>query len=366
MGRERKLRQPPDAVPTGVLTRYQFVRELWAGTRRVLVDPMLVEHAERLRKSEAASLLDELLEPDRRRSRVDLLVPGAEALAQLRSAKWQFASVDLRTWLDDLPGLFRQLAELLSEGRTLVLHGPATLDLDELFALLEEHVSPQPGQARVYGLATWRGSAVLDCGAVVGDEDERDFGITFDNSLGEEVEFAEYLAVFTPGRTHVTEAMTLVELPTVKPVAGPAKQLETGNRKPQAAPKPTPQPRAVAPADSNRAEQLRRQNQLLASARQHALEQLDEVNKRNRDLVRQVEELQRQVARMAAESVARTEPQLTPAEDLSKAPDDGLRARLQAAIWQIEQLEAEVADLRQRPPDELEAELEVLRHKLSG
>ncbi|MGB1016048.1 MAG: hypothetical protein ACPG4T_18075, partial [Nannocystaceae bacterium] len=112
-----------------------------------------------------------------------------------------------------------------------------------------------------------------------------------------------------------------------------------------------------------RNEQLRRQNQLLTSARQHALEQLDQVNARNRELGRQIEELQRQMARFSAE--ARTEPQLTSAEDLPRGSVDSLRARLQTALWQIEQLEAEVQGLRERPPSELEAALATATAKLA-
>ncbi len=363
MGRESKLRPPPGAVPTGVLTRYQFARELWADQRCVLIDPMLVEFAEALRQTSAAPLVDALVGPGRKRSKskVTVLAPGPEALTHLAEKPWAFASVDLRPWLEQLPELIPQLAEVVEPGRVLVLHGPASVDLDELFAVLDEGLHPQPGEARIYALSHWRGAAVVDCGEVAGEDDEGEFGITFDNSLGDEVVFEEYLVVFTPGRRFSTEAMTLVELPRV----GEAESKSEPVPELKAEPKPEPvlPVKPEVEADKTRHDQLRRQNQLLVSARQHALEQLDEITKRNRDLVRQVEDLQRQVARMASESVTRTEPQLAPAEDLSKAPDDGLRARLQTALWQIEQLEAEVADLRQRPPEELEAELERLRHR---
>lgn len=380
MGRESKLRPPPFAVRTRVLTRYQFVRELWAQAPRVLVDPMLVEHADAWRASEAAQeLLDELLEPARRRPRTQLLAPGPKAIAKLAATKWAFASVDLRYWQAKPTGISEVVAALastLEPGRTLVLHAPATLDLDGFIDLLDTHFEPAPGEARMFAIAKWGGAAVVDCGSVDGSDDEREFGITFDNTLGDETEFEEYVAVLTPGRQHRPEAMTLVELPMAASTPSGVGPEHAGHAEQAKPPKPVEQakpskPVAVAKQPSpevsetaiKRNEQLRRQNQLLTSARQHALEQLDQVNARNRELGRQIEELQRQMARFSAE--ARTEPQLTSAEDLPRGSVDSLRARLQTALWQIEQLEAEVQGLRERPPSELEAALATATAKLA-
>jgi len=323
---------------------------------------MLVEHADAWRASEAAQeLLEELLDSARRRPRTQLLAPGPEALAKLSTTKWAFASVDLRYWqarpegVDEVVGALASALGLES-GRTLVVHAPASTDLDGFIELLDTHFESAPGEARMFAIAKWGGAVVVDCGSLDGTDDEREFGITFDNTLGDETEFEEYVAVLTPGRQHQPEAMTLVELPMG--LDAPA----AGNKpRPVAVSKPPPE--AASETATKRNEQLRRQNQLLTSARQHALEQLDQVNGRNRELSRQIEELQRQMARLSAE--ARTEPQLTSAEDLPRGSVDSLRARLQTALWQIEQLEVEVQDLRQRPPSELEAALATATARLA-
>ena len=245
--------------------RLGFVRDVWSGRPRVILDVELeasLREARRLAPG-VQTLLSELV-PERSSS-VWLLaerpsdLPGPrrrgvhpidEFEGLLAQTPWEVAVVDLARSFVDVANLSRfaarargrienrletrafrllsALAEGASEGRAVIISTPAAnrggLSLADFQDLLEQHIS----RARVYALAAVAVAVAVDCGEVVrededvsdGSEDPEDEDdappLAFDNRLGEDLRYDTYLALINaPGEP---VGVTLVELPAAAEV----------------------------------------------------------------------------------------------------------------------------------------------------
>ncbi len=360
--------------------RTQLLRELWEGRDRIIIDPAL----ERLlasagvgarRRSDAcAEVVSALLSGG---GRVRLLaedprsLPGARRYAGLEvadadasaaildSAPWQVALVDLGRYLGadaspsrmlrrDLPGLARRLdrraialldvlADGAAQGRLVIVTVPASqVKVAEFQALIEACFE----RAHLLGIAPLPVMAAVDFGVVARDDDGRggdgEVGIAFDNSLGADPKFLEYVAVVGQ---QLAGGLTLFEIPP------PPKA--TFNRE---------------GADTLRIQmsQARRQLELAAAARESLVEQLDAAQSRAGALEERSAALEARLAEAA------WGPGEAGRED---APDEvrghaALQALVTSLRWQLEKSEDERGRLAERPVGVLEAEVASLRAQL--
>jgi hypothetical protein len=374
--------------------RYGFLRELWAGRSRVLVDPAL-EGALRGAKSlpaPFAALLAELLpgggnqawllaheaRPGTGRGRTGPRVVEFDAFEELLlEAPWQVAIVDLSRLFVDAASLSRfaarahsrlenrletrafrlltALAEGAEAGRVVVVSAPGDaaggLDLEQFQDLVTQHFA----RARLYALTLTRAASVIDCGEVTSDELEDDEAdergpvpLAFDNSLGEEAGFESLIAVI--GARDVPRGVTLLELPPGPPAEAA----------PPAATKPEPRPRPERARDEEsealrgQLAQARRQIELASIARQSLVEQLDAAQAR-------IDALEDQLAGRAPAPARASEP-----EEEEPRRVDVAAAALQSARWELEQLHDELRRVTARPVEAVERELAAARSRLAA
>ena len=246
--------------------RLGFVRDVWSGRPRVILDVELEASLREVRRLAPGvqSLLTELV-PERSSSvwllaerPSDLPGPrrrGVHAIDEfeglLAQTPWEVAVVDLARSFVDVANLSRfaarargrienrletrafrllsALAEGASQGRAVIISTPAAnrggLSLADFQDLLEQHFP----RARVYALAAVAVAVAVDCGEVIReDEDESDGSedpededdappLAFDNRLGEDLRYDTYLALINaPGEP---VGVTLVELPAAAEVS---------------------------------------------------------------------------------------------------------------------------------------------------
>ncbi|MEM9454320.1 MAG: hypothetical protein AAGF11_09085 [Myxococcota bacterium] len=359
--------------------RYAFLEDLWRDDHRVIVDAGL-EAVLRQRSSAPAERepLDEL---------VDALVPRASTkartwmavtdeavareLAQTRPGTgflprgsfadvvahrdWAVALVELSALDDQAPGgarLRQQLAQRAAEGRTVVVsvraqpeaegEAEAEAGSDAGFAALSDLLDDVLGGGRIFGVYRPPMAALVDFGGsgdqtgdqTAAEEADDEVPLSFDNTLGTQApQFVEYVAVVGEDPA-VSEGVTLVELP---PHASPT---ESGGD------------------DALRAQllQARRQAELAAIDRQALLEKVDELESARQQLEQQTGELRDELAR----AVVEREPG-SAREQLQASQADN-----QALRWKVGQLERELAQVRARPVEALEAQVAALRAELSA
>jgi hypothetical protein len=386
--------------------RLGFVRDVWSGRPRVILD---IELEASLREARhlapgVASLLSELL-PERSNS-VWLLaerpgdLPGPrrrgvhpidEFEGLLAQTPWEVAVVDLARSFVDAASLSRfaarargrienrletrafrllsALAEGAAQGRSVIVSSPAAsrggLSLADFQDLLEQHFP----RARVYALAAVAVAVAVDCGEVIReDEDEGDAGeeddedeappLAFDNRLGEDLRYDTYVALINaPGEPL---GVTLVELPAA---AEPPRVEAT--RSSQPANEATRPGRNDAEVDNLKIQlgQARRQVELAAIARQSLVEQLDAAQARVDSLEDQLAELQRRLT--AAPVEARTALAEAPRPAVDPRPD-ATQATLLTLRWELEQTREELRKALGRPVEALEREVAELRARLGS
>ncbi|HWB82469.1 MAG TPA: hypothetical protein VG755_46220 [Nannocystaceae bacterium] len=393
--------------------RYTFLDPLWRGRARLIVDPELEAVLRRL-TDEPEGVADgdapwrELLAalvPVERGVPVWMLVRGdelARSLAPhwpgtrfmsiasaedlLERAPWELALVHLAEGVDDRQtevvgsmvtrvepsssASLRRAGELLTElgstidrGRQVVVSTSGDdVDYDGFAQLVGDRL---PG-ARIYGayrpamvafvefddeaddedgelrsgdaiageLSDARTNVRMDSWDT-GDDEEDEYGeedavpLSFDNTLvATEPSFGTWLAVAGDG-VELAEGLTLVELPAAaehEPAAGALRR---------------------------QLHETRRLADLGALERQRQVERIDALTADNAALREAVTQLREQLAGALDPSAA--------AERL-----DAALAREQSLRWRVAALERELAELRVRPVDELEAELARLRAELAG
>lgn len=281
--------------------RLGFVRDVWSGRPRVILDVELEASLRDTRRLAPGvqSLLTELV-PERSSSvwllaerPADLPGPrrrGVHAIDEfeglLAQTPWEVAVVDLARSFVDVASLSRfaarargrienrletrafrllsALAEGASEGRAVIISTPAAnrggLSLADFQDLLEQHFP----RARVYALAAVAVAVAVDCGEVIReDEDESDGSedpededdappLAFDNRLGEDLRYDTYLALINaPGEP---VGVTLVELPAA--AEAPRNELARPTD-----PRPT-DPTVMARPTENRLNDLARPNEV--------------------------------------------------------------------------------------------------------
>jgi|JI6StandDraft_1071083.scaffolds.fasta_scaffold01673_12 hypothetical protein len=388
--------------------RLGFVRDVWSGRPRVILDVELEASLRETRRQTPGvqSLLAELL-PERSSSvwllaerPSDLPGPrrrGVHAIDEfeglLAQAPWEVAVVDLGRNFVDATSLSRfaarahgrienrletrafrlltALAEGAAQGRSVIISAPAAsrggLSLADFQDLLEQHFP----RARVYALAAVAVAVAVDCGEVVReDQDEDDGGedlededeapaLAFDNRLGEDLRYDTYLAlVNAPGEP---VGVTLVELPAATE-APRAEARPTESARPT---EPTRAGRADAEVDNLKIQlgQARRQVELAAIARQSLVEQLDAAQARVDSLEDQLAEMQRRLA--AAPVEARAGAAETPRPAVDPRPD-ATQASLLSLRWELEQTREELRKALGRPVEALEREVAELRARLGS
>ena len=403
---------PSTASEPGVAPRWcarlGFVRDVWSGRPRVILDVELEASLRETRRQTPGvqSLLAELL-PERSSSvwllaerPSDLPGPrrrGVHAIDEfeglLAQAPWEVAVVDLGRNFVDATSLSRfaarahgrienrletrafrlltALAEGAAQGRSVIISAPAAsrggLSLADFQDLLEQHFP----RARVYALAAVAVAVAVDCGEVVReDQDEDDGGedlededeapaLAFDNRLGEDLRYGTYLALINaPGEP---VGVTLVELPA-------AAEAPRAEARPTESARPTEPPRAGradAELDNLKIQlgQARRQVELAAIARQSLVEQLDAAQARVDSLEDQLAELQRRLSAAPVESRAGAAEPPRPAVD---PRPDATQASLLALRWELEQTREELRKALGRPVDALEREVAELRARLGS
>ena len=366
--------------------RIQLLRELWEGRDRIIVDPMVERFLSsaqgigaRRRSGACAEVVDGLLGgvagrvrlladdprslPGARRHQGLELAEADASAAVLDSAPWEVALVDLGRYLGpdaspsrmlrrDLPGLARRLdrraialldvlADGIAQGRVVVVTVAAALvRVAEFQALIEACFE----RAHLLGIAPLPVMAAVDFGVVARGDDGRgggdgEVGIAFDNSLGADPKFTEYIAVV--GQT-LTGGLTLIEIPPV--AATPVSREGTDTLRIQIA-------------------QARRQLELAAAARESLVEQLDAALGRASSLEDRCSSLEERLAEAAWGPGDRS-----PSErDDAPASGEGnavLLATLQSLRWEVEKSKEEVRRLTERPVGVLEAEVASLRARL--
>ena len=361
--------------------RTQLLRELWEGRDRIIIDPALERLlasagvGARRRNDACAEVAYALLSGG---GRVRLLaedprsLPGARRYAGLEvadadasaaildSAPWQVALVDLGRYLGadaspsrmlrrDLPGLARRLdrraialldvlADGAAQGRVVIVTVSASeVKVAEFQALIEACFE----RAHLLGIAPLPVMAAVDFGVVARDDDGRggdgEVGIAFDNSLGTDPKFLEYVAVVGQ---QLAGGLTLFEIPQ------PAKATRNNRQG----------------ADTLRIQmsQARRQLELAAAARESLVEQLDSAQSRARALEERAAALEARLAETAwGPGEAGRED--APVEARSHA---ALQALVTSLRWQLEKSEDQRDRLAERPVGVLEAEVASLRAQL--
>jgi len=407
-------RPTPAAAPRWC-ARLGFVRDVWAGRPRVILDVELEASLREARRQSPAvqALLTELV-PERSSSvwllaerPADLPGPrrrGVHAIDEfeglLAQTPWEVAVVDLARSFVDAASLSRfaarargrlenrletrafrllsALAEGAADGRAVIVSTPAAsqggLSLADFQDLLEQHFP----RARVYALAAVAVAVAVDCGEVLRededdgdgpareDEDEEDVAgddeappLAFDNRLGEDLRYDTYVAlVNAPGEPL---GVTLVELPATAEARGEPRPAE-------AAPRPAEPVRAGrgdAELENLKIQlgQARRQVELAAIARQSLVEQLDAAQARVDSLEDQLADMQRRLAAAPADARAALAEAPRPAGD---PRPDATQAALQTLRWELEMTREELRKALGRPVEALERELAELRARLGA
>ncbi len=298
----------------------------------------------------------------RRHQGLELAEADASA-AILDSAPWEVALIDLGRFLGpdaspsrmlrrDLPGLARRLdrraialldvlADGTAQGRVVVVTVAASLvKVAEFQALIEACFE----RAHLLGLAPLPVMAAVDFGVVARGDDGRgggdgEVGIAFDNSLGKDPKFTEYIAVV--GQT-LPGGLTLLEIPPV--AATPVSREGTDTLRIQIA-------------------QARRQLELAAAARESLVEQLDTALGRASSLEDRCGSLEERLAEAAWGPGDRS----PGGREDAPAGGEGnavLQATVQSLRWEVEKSKEEVQRLAERPVGVLEAEVASLRARL--
>jgi len=364
--------------------RIQLLRELWEGRDRIIVDP----DVDRLlgasggigarRSSGPCAQVAEALLGGGGRVRVlaeePRSLPGARRFPGLEvadadasaaifdSAPWEVALVDLGRFLGadaspsrmlrrDLPGLARRLdrraialldvlADGVAQGRVVVVTiAAAKVKVAEFQALIEACFE----RAHLLGIAPLPVIAAVDFGVVARDDDGRggddsDIGIAFDNSLGADPNFAEYVAIVG---SKLAGGLTLLEIPQVRTAT--VSREGTDSLRIQIA-------------------QARRQLELAAAARESLVEQLDRAQSRAGGLEDRCASLEARLAEAAwgpgEQSVSRRDD--APVDEGSAA----IQATVQSLRWEVEKSKDEVRRLAERPVSVLEAEVASLQARL--
>jgi hypothetical protein len=371
--------------------QYVYLDELWRGRERVVYDPVLAElllaHAgeslgwdgdgrvhdmlEDLLSSDAGAvwlLFDDLAAVTH--SGIDSHVLGARGLEEgpwlVRRRPWENVLVDIGELRHVTPGarrpagragalceLLSEVAESLSGERTVALwaraqsaFGPHGMTFESFCAWVGTYFPT----AMTVGLATTSTACAYSLGCVTprrGSAESGDLNIELDNRLGSESpQFAYYVAVVSEQRLVLgsSDTMTLLELP--------ARALDFS-------------PAEVALGQSRGPEE----SELFA--RITALEnELSEVEQRKMEILRELDHATSRVSELEDElEDLRDPPGLSDAEGPAPAVDSNepaAKALVLQASWELEQLRAQVASLRGRPVEELEAENARLRAELAA
>jgi len=402
---------PPLATPRWC-ARLGFVRDVWSGRPRVILDIELEASLREPRRLApgVAALMTELV-PERSNSvwllaerPGDLAGPkrrGVHAIDEseglLAQAPWEVAVVDLARSFVDAASLTRfaarargrienrletrafrllsALAEGAAQGRSVIISTPAAsrggLSLADFQDLLEQHFP----RARVYALAAVAVAVAVDCGEVVReDEDEGDAGgeddedeappLAFDNRLGEDLRYDTYVALINaPGEPL---GVTLVELPAAAELPrGEPPRMEATRPAEATRPSEARPGRNDAEVDNLKIQlgQARRQVELAAIARQSLVEQLDAAQARVDSLEDQLAELQRRLT--AAPVEARTGVAEAPRPAVDPRPD-ATQATVLTLRWELEQTREELRKALGRPVEALEREVAELRARLGS
>lgn len=359
--------------------RYEFLRELWDGRDRLIVDDALVGVlAAPRRPAGPVGELVEALGGGRGHGRAwlladsprvlhgrrlrDLEVVDAAAAPTVADLPWEVALVDLDGFMGggaapsrmlrrDLPGVWRSLdrraislldalAEAAAAGRGIVVTVSADRARSNEFQALIEHCFDR---AHLFGVAPMPVIGVIDFGEVAREDDGRgggapDVTIAFDNTLAAEVPaFTAYVAVI--GR-RMSGGLTLVEVE-----GGGAEGSGEGGEGSEAL--------------RLQLAQARRQVEIGAAARHSLVEQLDGAQRRIEALEGRSVELE---ARLA-------EAQWSPPQPAPEAAGERvevLRATAQTLRWELERARSQIDRLIQRPVDALEAEVAALREQVRG
>ncbi len=427
MSAEPDRRQGPNVpTPMGPMdwcARWGFVRDLWFGRPRVVLDDAVAAALQTTKQlpAPAAVLLAELV-PERASS-VWLLTeqPSPESSSRRRNVHrvddfeavlaqttWDVALVDLAEFFVAPERLSRfaararsrlenrletrafrllsALAEATLDGRTVLVSIPASarggLGLGDFQELLEQHFL----RARVYALASAAVSVAVDCGDVVRqtDDDPVDVGghhneddeddddspppLAFDNRLGDDLRYDTYLALVNA--VAEPEGVTLVELPRSADlraagvaVAAPeaVSEVATGD--------------AIVEDLRVQLGQARRQVELAAIARQSLVEQLDAAQARVDSLEDQLAELLERQS-LASEDVEAEAEADEDASDVVVASNrnqktgdprpDATQALVLSLRWQLEQTRAELRQALGRPVEALEREVAELRARFAN
>lgn len=399
--------------------RYQFLEDVWRGRDRLIFDPAVV--------AAVRSGPDRMPEPVRDLfgalvtrggdGRVALaadddlvaslgdgaegivgraqVVPIVEVAERLRGRPWEVAMVDLTALLavegseEGPEAILSVLAEGASGGKSVVLMASAAddpsqgdgVDFDRLATVLAQRF----GGGRVYGLylpdmvaavefetvdASFGQDEGVDDGEVDegedevdgdpievddeedgDDEDEDDVPVSFDNTLGEqEPVITHYLALC--GEGELEDGMTLLELPATE-----TRGLDA-------------QPRADRGLRAQ-LQEARRQSDLVAIERQNLVDRIDQLESDRDVLEETVARLRDDLARAlhTGGAPAAVAPAIQPADAPEASPsedDGGAEAREQSLRWELAKLQDELAALRKRPVDALEAEVASLRARLAA
>ncbi|MBK8264530.1 MAG: hypothetical protein IPK80_24705 [Nannocystis sp.] len=355
--------------------RYEFLRELWDGRDRLLVDEALAALVATPRRTHGAlGEMVQALTGERGRGRAWLLgevgrtsagrrqrgleVIDSAATSSLTELPWEVALVDLDGFLGegsapsrmlrrDLPGVWRHLdrraiglldalAEAASRGRAVVLSISADKARAPDFQVLVEHCFDR---ARLFGVAPMPVVGIVDFGEIARDDDGRGQGdasvaLAFDNSLAAEVPaFAAYVAVI--GRPFAG-GITLVEVE----------------------------------GEGGEAEGSGEQSGLRAQLTQ-ALAQVEAGAAARLSLVEQLDAAQRRIAALEGQRAALAAQQAAGAWEATRGEGaeervELLRATVLTLRWELEKARAEIDRLVQRPVAAIEAELASLRAQVAA
>ncbi|MEZ4385076.1 MAG: hypothetical protein R3A79_27350 [Nannocystaceae bacterium] len=363
--------------------RVQLVRELWEGRDRVVIDPAVERALEGTRRPSGpmADVAQALLSRGGARARLladdPRALPGARrytglevadataTAAILDSSAWEVALVDLGRYLGadatpsrmlrrDLPGLARRLdrraitildvlADGAAHGRVVVISVAAErVKVAEFQALIEACFE----RAHLFGLAPLPVMAAVDFGIIDRADDGRgagdpEVGIAFDNSLGSDPRFSDYVAII--GRT-LAGGLTLLEVP---PSGGAATREGTDTLRIQIA-------------------QARRQLELATAARESLVEQLDAAQTRAGGLEERCAQLEGRLADAAWGPGPGEATKESASSEAEAAGAQALQATVQSLRWELDKAKEEVTRLAERPVSALEAEVASLRARLDG
>lgn len=364
--------------------RYLFLRELWEGRDRLVVDTQVevalaagrgfAGHAD-----PAVALVDALLGRDggrvwllaqegstakapvlRRGAGLEIVDADAAGVV-LDGEGWEVALVDLSGYLGahaapsrmlrrDLPGLARRLdrraiglldalADGAARGKAVIVSVAADLcKAGEFQGLVEACFE----RAHLFGVAPVPMIAIVDFGEIARDDDGRaqgggDVGIAFDNSLGADApSFCHYVAVVGP---RVVGGLTLLEVP------------------------PAPEGPALGEGLRRELAQARRELEAATAGRDALGSQLEAAQAR----LAALEARPRLTPGPAAAPVTNAReiaPLPREAETLGGERVDVLRATIQTLRWELEKSRGVIGRLAERPLGALEAEVASLRVQL--